>query len=96
MQISDRKYKGMMRMIDVALPRFGNDGPAATGQPVQSAAPRRTSFTKSRVAKEDEEFLLDRDSDKDHKEQDVAGAKDEFFDTEDFAEGVSCFRSLRS
>ena len=45
--ISDKKYKSLMRLIDVAVPRFGDDD-AANGEIVNPPDPKKVSTNKSR------------------------------------------------
>lgn len=51
---SDRKYKTLMRFIDVAVPKFGDDAPAA-GAPKVLPASSRPSFRPAKI----EEYTLD-------------------------------------
>lgn len=51
---SDRKYKTLMKFIDVAIPKFGDDAPAEHALPVLPAATRR-SFRPQPI----EEYTLD-------------------------------------
>ncbi|GAA6031882.1 hypothetical protein JCM8097_003317 [Rhodosporidiobolus ruineniae] len=96
--LSDRKYKSLMRMIDVAVPKFGDDNPdnAPSSRPSLEAAPRHTSFaqSRSRVPRDDDDHLSvggetdsERGDEEESDEEDVKSGKDQFFDTEDIADG---------
>lgn len=97
-------------MIDVAIPKFHGDAEKnVTTRPPLAVATRHTSFaqSKSKVPKvdDDEEDLHiaedtaseDSDNDDDGEEEEDKGAKDEFFDTPDIADGVSrcSFESIK-
>lgn len=96
-QLSDRKYKSMMRMIDVALPKFDDPAPPTTTSvsgtlEVPRFVGRRSSaFVQSREAaqKEEEYHVLQEEEE----EEEVGGKKDEFFDVEEL-DVVSSFPSL--
>ncbi|SCV68005.1 BQ2448_126 [Microbotryum intermedium] len=86
--LSDRKYKSLMRMIDVALPKFGDDKNAsedAAARPPPIVT-RHSSFARSRpVVHEDVEYHVEK-AESEHEEdedEDETGEKEEFFDTED-------------
>lgn len=110
LNFSDRKYKSMMRMIDVAIPKFNGDAEKnVTTRPALHPAARHTSFaqSKTKVPKddEDEDLHISEDtasegSDKgeeEEEEEEKEGGKDEFFDTPDIADGVSAVSNcLRS
>ncbi|GAA5898641.1 hypothetical protein JCM6882_000886 [Rhodosporidiobolus microsporus] len=97
--LSDRKYKSLMRMIDVAVPKFGEANPdnAPSARPGIQPVVRHTSFapSRSRVPKDDDDDHLsvggdtdDEDGETDEEDDDEKeGGKDEFFDTQDIAEG---------
>ncbi|GAA6006460.1 hypothetical protein JCM10207_004941 [Rhodosporidiobolus poonsookiae] len=96
--LSDRKYKSLMRMIDVAIPQFGDPNPdnAPTTRPSIQPTVRHTSFaqSRSRVPQDDDDDGLSvgtaTDSergDETDEEEDKDGGKDEFFDTQDIADG---------
>ncbi|GAA5859573.1 hypothetical protein JCM8547_006147 [Rhodosporidiobolus lusitaniae] len=98
--LSDRKYKSLMRMIDVAIPKFDEpSGDKAPQRPDIHTAARHTSFAQSRnrIPKDDDDDHLsvggDIDSDAgtdggtDEDEDGKEGGKDEFFDTQDIADG---------
>ncbi|GAA5995177.1 hypothetical protein JCM5350_001861 [Sporobolomyces pararoseus] len=100
LNFSDRKYKSMMRMIDVAIPKFNGDAEKnVTTRPALHPAARHTSFaqSKTKVPKddEDEDLHISEDtasegSDKgeeEEEEEEKEGGKDEFFDTPDIADG---------
>lgn len=93
-QLSDRKYKSMMRMIDVALPKF-DDNPKddVSSHPIAQPMRHTSTFAQARAAEEEEiEHHLDEQhsDEEDGKEEDAeAGEKDEFFDTPDISDGVS-------
>lgn len=88
-----------MRMIDVAIPRFGNAATPATAREVTDPAARHTAFTRTRsraptAADEDEELEIKRDSesggsdsDSDDDDGGKGEEKEEFFDTADIADG---------
>lgn len=86
-QLSDRKYKSMMRMIDVALPKFDDPAPPTTTSAsgtleVPRFIGRRSSaFVQSREAAQNEEeyHVLQEEEE----EEDAGGKKDEFFDVEE-------------
>lgn len=72
-----------MRMIDVALPKFGDDDKTPPTRPVEPT--RMTTFRKARDEEKEIEHHLDEPSvDEDAKDE----GKDEFFDTQDIADGV--------
>lgn len=73
-------------MIDVALPRFGDGSPAAPTL-------RQTSVFGLNAANEDEEYHFEHSEI--HEEEDDGAGKDEFFDTEEMAEGVSALVRFR-
>ncbi|KAM0749832.1 hypothetical protein T439DRAFT_348604 [Meredithblackwellia eburnea MCA 4105] len=87
--ISDRKYKSMMRMIDVALPKFDDSAPARP-----ALAPHATStFGQSArpAVDDDAEYHLEAtaeesESESEAEEDEVTG-KEEFFDPPDIADG---------
>ncbi|GAA5827080.1 hypothetical protein JCM11251_002234 [Rhodosporidiobolus azoricus] len=98
--LSDRKYKSLMRMIDVAIPKFGvSDADNAPSARPSIEPVRHTSFapSRSRVPKDDDDDHLsvgghtdDEGGDSDGEEDDDVekeGGKEEFFDTQDIAEG---------
>ncbi|GAA5969299.1 hypothetical protein JCM11641_007543 [Rhodosporidiobolus odoratus] len=95
--LSDRKYKSLMRMIDVAIPKFGEPDPknAPTTRPSLQPTVRHTSFAKSRsrVPQEDDHLSVGGDTDSerggedDVEEEDDENAKDEFYETQDIADG---------
>ncbi|GAA6061937.1 hypothetical protein JCM10212_001505 [Sporobolomyces blumeae] len=95
LNISDRKYKSMMRMIDVAIPKFNPDAEkTVTTRPTLAKAPRHTSFAQSRSKvkedEEDEELHVGEDTaseESDDEDEEKEGGKDEFFDTPDIADG---------
>jgi len=107
-QISDRKYKSMMRMIDIAIPHFNSDAEkTVTTRPALQPAARHTSFaqSKSKVPQhdDDDELRVDEDTASEGSDDEEAegekdeDGKDEFFDTPDIADGVSpIFRSAFS
>lgn len=89
----------MMHMIDVAVPNFDGDDDTPT-RPQLVPAARHTSFaqSRSRADDDDEEYHVDVESDDepeadeaddDDGDKDDEGEKEEFFDTQDIAEGVS-------
>ncbi|ORY90221.1 hypothetical protein BCR35DRAFT_261800 [Leucosporidium creatinivorum] len=53
--LSDRKYKSLMRMIDVAIPKFGDDDDPSSTRPSINPVVRHTSFARSRTADDDDE-----------------------------------------
>ncbi|GAA5849449.1 hypothetical protein JCM5353_001982 [Sporobolomyces roseus] len=97
LNISDRKYKSMMRMIDIAIPHFNSDAEkTVTTRPALQPAARHTSFaqSKSKVPQheDDDELRVDEDtasegSDDEVEEDKEEDGKDEFFDTPDIADG---------
>ncbi|GAA5992083.1 hypothetical protein JCM10908_000736 [Rhodotorula pacifica] len=98
---SDRKYKSLMRMIDVAVPKFGDPSSAPSSRPAIEPAPGHTSFARSRsrvptVDEDDEDLEIKHETDSEGSETavseqdddgDKAEEKDEFFDTPDIADG---------
>lgn len=92
-QLSDRKYKSMMRMIDVALPKFDDDD-AETSRPGPTVRQLSTFGQSSRRKIDDETEYHTEPNEADSDDEDVDGevegenSKDEFFDTEDMADGV--------
>lgn len=99
-QLSDRKYKSLMKMIDVALPNF-DDGKDAEKATARAPAPvvRHTSFARSRARaadeEEDDELKVheettdDESDDPSDDDGDGDGEKEKFYDTPDIADGVS-------
>lgn len=71
-----------MKMIDVAIPQF--DDHASTRPSPIPIARKPSAFAQSRI-EDEEEYHLEDEKD----EEEDAGGKDEFFDTEDIADGVS-------
>lgn len=95
-------------MIDVAIPKFGDDDAQPTSRPSVNPVVGHSSFARSRPEEDDEEYNVENeDSGSDSEESDdgtekgqddkeeEGGDKDVFFDTQDIAEGVS-FESLSS
>ena len=91
-----------MRMIDVAIPKFGDDDSPPTSRPTINPVVGHTSFARSRTAEDDEEYNVEHEdsgSDEEGSEdgtergdgdkEDEGAEKDVFFDTQDMAEGVS-------
>ncbi|BGP21450.1 Vacuolar protein sorting-associated protein 13 [Rhodotorula toruloides] len=100
LNFSDRKYKSLMRMIDVAIPHFGDEDEDVQAQrPGPQPNQRGISFaqSRSRVADlddGDEDLHIGHDTDSEGAENDAVnddddkdGGKDEFFDTPDIADG---------
>ncbi|GAA5952650.1 hypothetical protein JCM21900_006060 [Sporobolomyces salmonicolor] len=94
LNVSDRKYKSMMRMIDVALPNFDSDAEkSVTSRPSLQPVARHTSFAQSRsraAGEDDEELQVLGDTDSDGSgdaDDEQEDGKDEFFDTPDIADG---------
>ncbi|BGP36549.1 Vacuolar protein sorting-associated protein 13 [Rhodotorula kratochvilovae] len=96
LNFSDRKYKSLMRMIDVALPKFDDPNAASRSRPPIQPVVRHSSFARSRsrvVPDEDDEDLTVGDetdeeaSEAGEVEEDKDDGKDEFFDTPDIADG---------
>ncbi|GAA5925213.1 hypothetical protein JCM10213_008734 [Rhodosporidiobolus nylandii] len=96
--LSDRKYKSLMRMIDVAVPKFGDSdtGNPPSARPSIQPVVRHTSFapSRSKVPKDDDEDHLsvgDTDSERgregDGEDDEDEGAKEEFYETQDIADG---------
>lgn len=81
-QLSDRKYKSMMRMIDVALPKFDDPSSDHSRHVEQPLIRETAAFAKKKATDEEEYHLMQED------EEDKDG-KEEFFDTEDMVDGVS-------
>lgn len=100
-QFSDRKYKSLMRMIDIAIPKFSGDGETSPSRPSIDPIAQHTSFARSRsrvppASDDDDDDLTvrhqsDSDNDETARDDDVEGEKgddkDEFFDTADIADG---------
>ncbi len=94
--LSDRKYKSLMKMIDVALPKFDDDADTtgASTRPPVAPTGRHTSFAQSRHIDDmgDDEELhgihlsQDPDADEDAEADDDADGKDEFFEVQDIAD----------
>lgn len=78
--ISDKKYKSMMRMIDVAIPRFDSALPVTRQSPAPLQKPARH---------EDDEYHPQHHEHAPSHGQEDKEDKDEFFDTEDIVDGVS-------
>ncbi|KDE03795.1 hypothetical protein MVLG_05736 [Microbotryum lychnidis-dioicae p1A1 Lamole] len=90
--LSDRKYKSLMRMIDVALPKFGDDKSASENAATRPPpiVTRHSSFARSRpVVHEDVEYHVEKAESEPEEEEDEddTGEKEEFFDTEDSPTG---------
>ncbi|KAL7343935.1 hypothetical protein BJY59DRAFT_711306 [Rhodotorula toruloides] len=98
LNFSDRKYKSLMRMIDVAIPHFGDED-VQVQRPGPQPNQRGTSFAQSRsraatLDDDDEDLHVGHYTDSESAEGDAGddeddkdGGKDEFFDTPDIADG---------
>lgn len=97
--LSDRKYKSLMRMIDAALPKFGDqDDDKTQSRPAINPVVRHTSFARSRsrpAEDDDEEYNVEHESSDDddaeddgEKDKGAEGEKDVFFDTQDISTDV--------
>ncbi|KAK4052926.1 Vacuolar protein sorting-associated protein 13 [Microbotryomycetes sp. JL221] len=93
--LSDRKYKSLMKMIDVALPNFDDNKKAdPTTARVPAPVVRHTSFARSRTRaaddEEDTELHVHEETTDDGEEDGEDGedtGKEKFYDTEDIADG---------
>ena len=87
---SDRKYKTLMRFIDVAIPKFGDDEPAQTSNARLPAA-TRPSFRQRQIEEynlEDTHSILShRTAEPDHREDDESSVdgkgQDQFYEATD-------------
>ncbi|KAK4050444.1 Vacuolar protein sorting-associated protein 13 [Microbotryomycetes sp. JL201] len=92
--LSDRKYKSLMKMIDVALPNFDDDSSKTDASNSRQPLPvnRHASFARSRArAVDDEEdadlHIHEETTDDGAGDEDEEADKDKFYDTEDIADG---------
>ncbi|GAA94842.1 hypothetical protein E5Q_01496 [Mixia osmundae IAM 14324] len=95
---SDRKYKILMRMIDVAVPKFGEDEPEpehvkpniGPRKPTQTFISAPMYFSNKEV---DHELHLDGEHHEQEEEQkEDAGKDDVFYDTQDTGEGGASYK----
>lgn len=101
LNFSDRKYKSLMRMIDVALPKFDDPANSPTTRPPAQPMPRHTSFAQSRnkvVSDEEDDDLqvggdTDTEGESDSEDEKEGGTEEEFYDTPDIVDGVRPFLS---
>ncbi|KWU46731.1 hypothetical protein RHOSPDRAFT_14825 [Rhodotorula sp. JG-1b] len=101
LNFSDRKYKSLMRMIDIVIPKFGDPSNAPSTRPALDSGIGHTSFARSRsrvptVDDDDEELQINQETDSEGSETAVeeedddgekGDEKEEFFDTPDIADG---------
>ncbi|GJN91455.1 hypothetical protein Rhopal_004478-T1 [Rhodotorula paludigena] len=95
LNFSDRKYKSLMRMIDVALPKFDDPANSPSTRPPAQPMPRHTSFAQSRNKvvsdEEDDDLQVGGDTDteggSDSEDEKEGGTEEEFYDTPDIVDG---------
>lgn len=93
LNFSDRKYKDLMRMIDVAIPHFDDGGGGASkakqgsDKPAQPTARESAPVGLKKIPLRDQEkeYHLDAEDALDDGRDD---GKDEFFDTQDISDGT--------
>lgn len=97
---SDRKYKSLMRMIDVALPKFDDPNAPPPSRPSIEPAARHTSFARSRsrvpgdgdedltVGPETDDEASDGEREDGEDKDDKDDQDDKFYEVPDIADGV--------
>lgn len=87
--LSDTKYKSLMRLIDVAIPKLGDDDAGQRPPPKPLAGPQPKSgfrLTSGLFGPAEQEYNVDDEGDKDEKPEMQASASlddDEFFEAEE-------------
>lgn len=86
--ISDAKYKSLMRLIDVAIPKFEDDSPSSS---VPRSKGLSTDFQLPPLfGRGDQEYHVDYEDDDDPKKVEPKVQGDQFFDAQDGSLQVNC------
>ncbi|KAJ7181657.1 vacuolar protein sorting-associated protein 13 [Mycena crocata] len=84
--LSDTKYKALMRLIDVCIPKFGGDtGQTATPPPMVKNASSAFQLPKSSglFSQSETEYNVEEEDDDDDADDASTGGEEKFFDTSD-------------